>query len=202
MLTGFLKSSRLADMGFLSRAQLEAMNFRRVGKGALLSDRASFYGCDNIEIGDHVRIDDFCCLSSGLKGIKIGNHVHVAVYSSIIGGGRIRIDDFANISSRVSIYGSNDDYSGTWMTNPTVPDEFTGVTRLDVHIGRHVIVGSGAVILPGARLDEGSAVGALSLVRGVCEAFTTYAGVPARVIGTRSRRLLTLEQAFRVRSED
>ncbi|WP_348638403.1 hypothetical protein [Paraburkholderia sp. D15] len=33
-----------------------------------------------------------------------------------------------------------------------------------VHLGRHVIVGSGSVILPGCALGEGVSVGAMSLV--------------------------------------
>jgi dTDP-4-amino-4,6-dideoxy-D-glucose acyltransferase len=82
------------------------------------------------------------------------------------------------------------------MTNPTVPEEFTGATHADVWLGRHVIIGSNTVVLPGSRLDEGAAVGAQSLVRGHCEAFTTYSGVPARRIATRKRRLLELEGAL------
>jgi galactoside O-acetyltransferase len=116
--------------------------------------------------------------------------VHVAVYTSLIGRGRIEVHDFANLSSRVSIYSSNDDYSGRTMTNPMVPEEFTGVTHADVIVGRHVIVGSGSIVLPGVVLEEGVAVGALSLVRDSCSAFGIYAGMPAKRVGERSRQLL------------
>lgn len=51
------------------------------------------------------------------------------------------------------------------MTNPMVPVEFTNVTHADVNIGRHVIIGSGSVVLPGVTIGEGAAVGALSLVK-------------------------------------
>jgi galactoside O-acetyltransferase len=82
------------------------------------------------------------------------------------------------------------------MTNPTVPDEFTGAKHADVRLGRHVIIGANSVILPGTVLEEGAAVGALSLVHGRCQAFTTYSGVPARKIATRQKRMLELEQAL------
>lgn len=52
----------------------------------------------------------------------IGNYIHIAVYSSLIGSGRITLMDYSNISSRVSIYSSNDDYSGNYMSNPMVPE--------------------------------------------------------------------------------
>jgi dTDP-4-amino-4,6-dideoxy-D-glucose acyltransferase len=59
------------------------------------------------------------------------------------------------------------------------------------------VVGAGSIVLPGVTLQEGSAVGALSLVKSDCEAFGLYAGVPARRLGERKRDLLELEQRFR-----
>ena len=183
-------------MGTLSEEALTAMGFSEVGKAVHISDRASFYGVNRIHLGNNVRIDDFCVLSAGDGGITIGNHVHVAVYCCLIGAARISLADFANISSRVSIYSSSDDYSGATMSNPTVPDEFKNVHNADVLIGRHVIVGSGSVILPGAVLEDGVAIGALSMVCGHCPEFGIYAGVPARRVRERDRALLELEQRF------
>jgi galactoside O-acetyltransferase len=184
-------------MAFLSRDALLALGFAAVGENVSLSDKASVYGASRIALGSNVRIDDFCVLSAGVGGIAIGSHVHVAVYSSLIGNGAIRLGDFAGLSSRVSIYSSSDDYSGASLTNPTVPEEFKHAEHADVELGRHVIVGAGSVILPGAVLAEGVAVGALSLVRGRCEPFSVWSGVPARRIGARSRELLAVEARWR-----
>lgn len=183
-------------MAMLSREAIEARGFAFVGENVQISDRASFYGASRIALGNNIRIDDFCVLSAGVGGISVGDHVHIAVYSSLIGAARITLSDFCNISSRVAIYSSNDDYSGATLTNPTVPSEYTGVTHADVFLGKHVIVGSGSVILPGVTLEEGVAVGALSLVHKRCEAFGIYAGNPARRIKERKRDLLELEQRF------
>lgn len=183
-------------MAWLTEEQVAAMGFLSVGRGALLSDRASFHNCGRISIGDRSRIDDFCVLSAGHDGIAIGSHVHVAVFSSLIGRGEIRLDDFCNVSSRVAIYSSNDDYSGRHMTNPTVPTAFTGVVHAAVRVGRHAIIGSGSVVLPGVTIGDGAAVGALSLVREDCPPFSICAGTPARVIGHRERTLLDLETRF------
>jgi galactoside O-acetyltransferase len=183
-------------MATLDRATLLRMGFAAVGSNVHISDRASFYGCPNIALGDSVRIDDFCVLSAGAGGIEIGSHVHIAVYSSLIGRGKITVSDFCNLSSRVSIYSSSDDYSGASMTNPTVPGQYTGAIHADVFLGRHVIVGCGSVVLPGTRLEEGVAVGALSMVRVDCAAFGIYAGAPARFVRERKRDLLELERQF------
>lgn len=183
-------------MAMLNRESIEALGFASVGANAQISERASFYGVSRIALGNNVRIDDFCVLAAGVGGILIGNYVHIAVGSSLIGAGKITMSDFSGLSSRISIYSSSDDYSGTTLTNPTVPSEYSGVTHADVFLGKHVIVGSGSVILPGVTIEDGVAVGALSLVHKRCGAFGIYAGNPARRIKERKRDLLELEQRF------
>ena len=183
-------------MAWLTDQQITALGFASVGVNVLLSDKASYYNCKNIRLGNHIRIDDFCVLSAGEGGIDIGNYIHIAVYSLLIGAGNITLADYSNISSRVAMYSSNDDYSGAVMTNPTVPKEFTNVRDADVSIGKHVIIGSGSIILPGVTLEEGVAIGALSLVRKNCLAFGIYLGSPAKRIGERKRDFLSLEKRF------
>lgn len=181
-------------MAFFSKEQIQSMGFKSVGENTLLSDKASYYNCKNIDIGNNTRIDDFCVLSAGEGGIKIGSYVHIAIGVSLIGNETITVKDFAGLSSRVSIYSSNDDYSGEYMTNPMIPSEFTNVTHGAVSIGKHVIVGSGSVILPNVILEDGVAVGALSLVTKDCDAFSVYIGTPAKKVKERKRDLLNLEE--------
>ena len=52
-------------MAYLDEIQLKEMGFKSVGENVKISDKASFYGCDNISIGNNVRIDDFCVFSAG-----------------------------------------------------------------------------------------------------------------------------------------
>ena len=180
----------------MTRQQLEKMGFLTMGENVLISRKASIYGASIIRIGNNVRIDDFCILSAGEGGICLGNYIHIACYTSLIGKEKITLSDFSNLSSRVSIYSSNDDYSGNHMTNPMVPSELTNVDHRPVRIGRHCIVGSGTIILPGVVMEEGSAVGSLSLVTKNCNAFGIYAGVPARFIKKRSKGMLEREKKF------
>lgn len=180
-------------MSFYSQDELLNLGFKRLGHDVRLSRRASVYNAANIEIGDFSRIDDFCVLSAGEGGIVIGRYVHIAVYCSLIGKGCIELGDYSGLSARVSIYSSNDDYTGEFMTNPTVPPQFTHVRDAPVRVGRHVIIGAGSVVLPGVTLHEGAGVGALSLIREDCEAFRMYFGSPARRLRERSKKLLDLE---------
>lgn len=183
-------------MGFLSVAELREIGFRALGENVLISERASIYGAERITIGSNVRIDDYCVISAGIGGIEIGRNIHIGAFASIAGESKVTLMDFSGLSGRVSIYSSSDDYSGSTLTNPTVPVAFKDVTSSPVLIGRHTIVGSGSVILPGTTLADGCAVGALSVVRGEWESFTILAGAPAKKRGNRSRNLLMLEQGY------
>jgi len=184
-------------MSIYSRLELEQLGFTRVGSNVSISKKASFYGISRISIGSNVRIDDFCVLSAGAGGIEIGDYIHIAVYSSIIGAGKVVLADYCNISSRVSIYSSNDDYSGEYMSNPMVDEQYTNVIHEPVTIHKHVIVGSGAVVLPGVNLAEGCVIGALSLANRSTDAFSIYAGQPVKFIKSRSENLLTIEKKMR-----
>lgn len=186
-------------MAYLSQPQLESLNFKYLGKNVKISDKASIYNAKNIYLDDNCRIDDFCILSAGVGGIHLGKYVHVAAYSSLIGAEKIILADFSGISSRVSIYSSSDDYSGEFMPHPTIPDEFRNVDNLPVYLDKHTIVGAGAIVLPGAKLNIGVAIGALSLVLGKeYPEFMIYAGTPAKVIKERKRNLLELEKKILV----
>lgn len=180
-------------MAWLTPQELQTMGFKSFGKNVLISRLASFYGVEHITIGNNVRIDDFCVISAGKGGIDIGNYIHIAVYSSLIGAGHISLSDYCNISSRVSIYSSTDDFSGEYMTNPMIDANLTHVTSAPVSLEKHVLIGSGSVILPGTTLFQGVAVGALSLVKESLPEFTICAGQPAKIIKKRERELLTLE---------
>lgn len=172
------------------------LGLARYGKGVRISDKASIYGATRVSIGDYTRIDDFCIISAGSEGILIGANVHIAAFSSLIGHEKISIDDFSNISSRVSIYSSNDDYSGETMTNPTIPDTFKDVSHKRVSIGQHVIIGSGSVVLPGSTIPDGVAIGSLSLIKDHLRPWTVYGGIPVKAIRPRKKGLLKLCEQF------
>ena len=183
-------------MAIHSEQALHDLGFLSVGKNVRVSTKASFYGAGAICLGDNVRIDDFCVISAGEGGITVGNHVHIAVFSSLIGAEKITIDDFCNISSRVAIYSSSDDYSGEYLTNPTIPSQFTNVEHAPVTLNKHVIIGAGSVVLPNVNIGEGVALGALSLVNRDLEPWSIYAGQPVKKIKPRSNKLLDLVPAF------
>lgn len=176
---------------YLTRDELEEINIKKLGKDVKISRRAVFYSPQNIEIGNHVRIDDFAFLSGGC-GICIGNYVHIAAYSALYGKFGIEIGDYVNISSRVSIYSTSDDYSGEVMTGPLVKQEYIHDIGKKIIIDNHVIIGTGSVLLPGAVLREGVAVGAMSLVKEELKSFGIYGGIPVKYLKPRMLEMTKL----------
>jgi galactoside O-acetyltransferase len=181
---------------FLSKDQLKQIGFKSIGENVLISDKSSIYNAKNIEIGSNVRIDDFCILSAGEGGIKIGNNIHIACYVSMIGAGEIILDDFSQVSSRVVILSSSDDFSGEYLVGPCIPSEFTNVKSYKVHLMKHVVIGTGSTILPNVTLKEGAAVGAMSLVKDNVNEFEIVVGIPAKKVKDRSRKILETELKY------
>ncbi len=181
-------------MAFYSQQQLESMGFKSLGKNVRISDKASIYNHDQIEIGDHSRIDDFCVISGR---VTIGRNVHIAVFCNVAGGEKgIVMEDFSGLAYGCQVFSQSDDYSGKSLTNPTVPDQYKQETKKAIHIGRHAIVGASSMILPGVTLAEGTSVGAMTMVTKSTEPWSIYFGIPAKKIKDRKKDLLELEQQY------
>lgn len=181
-------------MPFLSQQQLESMGFRSLGKNVRISDKAAIYNPEQIEIGDHSRIDDFCVVSGK---VSIGRNVHIAVFCNVAGGSEgITFEDFSGLAYGCHVFSQSDDYTGRTLTNPTVPSRFKREFKKAVRLGRHCIVGTNSLIFPGVILAEGCSVGAMSMVTKSTEEWGVYSGIPARRLKDRKRDLLVLEQTY------
>jgi galactoside O-acetyltransferase len=182
------------DPGYYTEHDLKDAGFKVIGENVQIAKNCTIVGIENITLGDNVRIDSYSSiLAAGDGWVSIGSFVHIAAYCLLAAGDGIQMDDFSGLSQGVRIYSRTDDYSGRHLTNPTVPRKYTGLTRGAVTLGRHVIIGSGTVILPKLSIGEGSCVGALSLVKKSLDPWGVYFGCPAKRLKDRSRRLLELE---------
>lgn len=181
-------------MGYLSSEEIAKLGFKSVGKDVKISDKAIIYDCEQIEIGDHSRIDDFCLISGT---VVIGKYCHITPMCMIAGGRPgVYLDDFVTIAYGVKIYSQTDDYSGKTLTNSLIPKQYKKEILLPVNLNRHVIIGANSTVMPGVSIAEGCSVGAMSLVNKSTEPWGIYFGVPAKRMKERLRDLLTLEKLF------
>ena len=181
-------------MAFLSQEILLSMGFKQLGQGVKISDKAAIYNPEQMEIGDCVRIDDFCVISGK---VKLGRNVHIAVFCNVAGGEMgVTLDDFCGLAYGCHVFSQSDDYSGGTLTNPTIPRKYKNELKAHVHLKRHVIVGTCSIILPGVTVEEGCSVGAMSMITKATEPWSIYFGVPAKRLKARKKDLLELEAQY------
>lgn len=171
-------------MAFLTNRQLKELGFKSLGDNVLISDKASIYSPELITIGSNVRIDDFCILSGK---IVLGNYIHISAYSALYAKFGIIMEDFTGLSPRCTIFSASDDFSGDYLISPMVPNEYSNVTGGLVKISKFSQIGAGTTILPNVIIEQGVAVGAMSLVKQSLNEWGIYAGIPVTRIGERNK---------------
>ena len=67
---------------FYTEEELKTLGLKHYGKNVKISRKAMIYNTDQIEIGNHVRIDDFCILSGR---IQFGDYIHIGVFTQLSG---------------------------------------------------------------------------------------------------------------------
>jgi acetyltransferase-like isoleucine patch superfamily enzyme len=172
---------------FYTNEELSSIGFNSFGENVLISRKCSIYGASTINIGKNVRIDDFCILSGN---INIGSNIHIAPFCGLFGNKGVVLHDFAGLSSRVTIYTESDDYMGKGLTSPVIPYKYRIVESSIVEIGKHALIGSGALLLPGANMEEGSVLGAMSMLKTTTDSWCIYAGVPAKKLKERRKDII------------
>lgn len=181
-------------MSYYSDDELNKIGFKSIGKNVKISRKASIYNPELISIDNFSRIDDFCVISGK---VLIGKNVHIAAFCLVAGGTEgIIFHDFSGLAYQVSVFTQSDDYSGRTLTNPTIPSAYKNEIKKEIIIGKHSIVGAGSIIMPGVILNEGTSIGAMSLIRKTTDEWSIYLGNPAKKIKSRSRQLLELEKYY------
>ena len=181
-------------MAYYTEEELKHLGFKYVGKNVKVSDKASIYNHEQIEIGNNSRIDDFCVVSGK---IKIGENVHITPMCLVAGGEKgIVFENFTTIAYGVQIFTQSDDYSGKTMVNSTIPEKYKNEYKKKVVLERYTIVGAGSIIMPGVILKKGTSVGAMSLVLKNTKPWSIYIGSPVKKIKNRKKDLLILKRKY------
>ena len=179
----------MAHTSYYSEEELAQLGLKSYGKGVQLSRHACLYGAHRISIGDNVRIDDFCILCGD---VTIGSHIHIAPYCVFYGEYGIRMEDYSGLSAGVKIYSAIDDFSGEYAVGSMQPLDKRKLINGQVVLEKYVQVGAGSCVFPDVTIGEGTAVGAMSLVKTSLPEWGIYAGIPVRLIKERKRNLLEL----------
>jgi len=174
---------------FYTEEELTKLGLKKYGNNVLISQKCSIYSPEKISLGDNVRIDDFCILSGN---ITIGSYIHIAAYCALYGSLGIEMEDFTGLSPRCTVFSASDDFSGNYLIGPMINKSKTNITGGKVIIKKYSQIGVCSTILPAVTINEGVAVGAMSLINKNLDEWGIYAGIPVRKIKERSKGLLKL----------
>ena len=176
---------------YLSLQQLSRLNFKKIGKNVLIDKNVIIPFPNTIEIGNDVRIDTMCILSSGKNGnIIIKNNVHIAPFNLIYCGDnkKIILGNHIGLSAGCKLYGKNDTYDGTYLMGPTHKVEDTKIISGDIIINNFASIGADSILFPGSIIPVGTVLGAKSLyiAKQSLNEWSIYAGIPIKFIKKRS----------------
>lgn len=158
------------------------------GRGVVIRKPLMLVNPKHIHVGDNFSMRDGGRLECvGRPGhepgeIRIGNSCSIEQHVHITSAGLVEIGDFTSLSPRVTIAAAahpigqvSSGRSRGWDV-----DHWGSIVR----IGQNVLIGAGAVILPGVTIGDNATIGANAVVTKDVPANSVAAGIPARVIRT------------------
>lgn len=154
-----------------------------IGAGVVIAENATLT-CrgPRLEIREGVKINSFCIIETGGKGnIRIGANTAINSFSTLYGQGGLEIGSNVRIGPRVGVFPSNKRFADN-----SRPIAQQGIERLGIVIEDDVWLGANVQVMDGVVIGRGSIVGAGAVVTRSLPPYSVAAGVPARVVRSRT----------------
>jgi len=149
---------------------------------ALVSLSAKVQWGAEISLGRGTVVKAFAVVQSSGGHVNFGRQCAISSFVHIsTGPGDIVAGDFVRIAPNCTLVGGTKDIRAKGILIKDQPQ----AAAKGISIGDDVLIGAGAVILPGTRIERGAVIGAGSVVSGTVPEYAIVVGVPARVIGHR-----------------
>jgi acetyltransferase-like isoleucine patch superfamily enzyme len=144
-------------------------------------------GRGELVLGDDVRIDgkisiNFAASFTARPRLEIGDGSDIAHETRFVVGREVRIGRHVQVAGGVTFRDSGGHASDPTLRKAGAPPDASEVRPIVVH--DNAWIGTGAMLLPGTEIGEGSIVAAHAIVSGVVAPYTIVAGNPARRVGT------------------
>jgi len=137
---------------------------------------------EGLTTGRYCRLEAYGETKNGLKKLKFGNNVQINDNVHIVASESVVIGNNVLMASNIFISDtSHGQYGVEISTNPkTIPIERKKYTK-KVVIGDNVWIGENVIILPGVEIEDGSIIGAGSVVTKNIQKNSIVLGNPAKV---------------------
>lgn len=142
------------------RAEVDLSPLLKIGRGATISSFSKVKANGPMDIGENVSVGTSCFISSDSGGVSIG--------------------DYCMVGANACIIGNNYEYDKL-----DVPICLQKKTSKGIIIGENVWIGSGSMILDGAKIGNGVIITPNSVISTKIADNSIVQGNPAKVIFTR-----------------
>jgi acetyltransferase-like isoleucine patch superfamily enzyme len=177
----------VCDLGAIGPDHPRARRFGAFGEGSLLAfPTGAVFNERWIRIGSHTMIGPYVSLSAGMAPgqdmvsdpvVSIGDRTLIGRGSHIVGHFCIEIGDDIQTGPYVYVTDQNHTY-----IDPDSPIGAQWPTEARVSIGSGSWLGTGVIVLPGARIGRNVVVGAGSVVTADLPDHCVAVGAPARIV--------------------
>jgi acetyltransferase-like isoleucine patch superfamily enzyme len=134
---------------------------------------------ENVWIHDTARIDSFVKIEGGL-GVEIGPGVHISSFAHVnVGGGKVTVGSNTALASHSIVFGGTNEPEGVSMSS-AAPPEMQRIARKHTIIGSNVMIGAGAIVMPGVTVGDFAVVGAGAVVTKDVPSHIVVVGNPAK----------------------
>jgi len=178
---------RVQRAGTVTAESPAGRRFAAFGAHSLMAfPTGAVYGEPWIEVGDQCMIAELVTLCAGMAPghdlgpepvLRVGDRCVIGRGSHIVAHNSIEIGDDVFTGPYVYITDQNHSYADV-----DVPVGRQWPVNSSVRIGAGTWLGTGAVILPGAKIGRNVVVAAGAVVRGAVPDYAVVGGVPAKVI--------------------
>ena len=134
-----------------------------------------------IRIGNRVTLNRYAYLQGSRGGITVGDGSEINNYAVINGAGQVAIGENVLIGPHAQIISYHHNYGDIKK-----PIKDQGLDYQPISIGNDVWIGANAVILAGVEIGQGCIIGAGSVVTHSFPPLSVVAGVPARLLKSRT----------------
>jgi acetyltransferase-like isoleucine patch superfamily enzyme len=162
--------------------QFERSQFARIGRGVVIEPGVLVFHPEHIEIGDDVYVGHYAILKGYHRGrMQLGAGTWIGQQCFLHSAGDLIVGRNVGIAPAVKIITSFHGEDGL-----TIPVLHSHIEFAPVVIEDDADVGLGSIILPGVTIGRGARIGAGSVVVENVASFAVVAGVPARLLRSRS----------------
>jgi acetyltransferase-like isoleucine patch superfamily enzyme len=135
-----------------------------------------------ISLGPGTVVKAFAVVQTGGGRVVFGRQCAISSFVHIsTGSGDFIAGDYVRIAPNCTLVGVTKEIHARDVLIKDQPES----EKQGVIIGDDVLIGAGAVVLPGSRIERGAVIGAGAVVSGVVPEYAIVTGMPARVVGYR-----------------